>query len=119
AYTDTLIAYFAPRACLALDLGCDLSDYIITNTKGDFLQKDAVGLNISPNPATNEAVFSTFRNFPMQDVLLYDAQGRLVNNWFEINDNHFTLKRGEMPAGMYIARIRFEEGTVAAKVIFK
>ena len=119
AYTDTLIAYFAPRACLALDLGCDLSDYIITDTKGDFLQKDAVGLNISPNPATDEAVFSTFRNFPMQDVLLYDAQGRLVNNWFEVNDNHFTLKRGDMPAGMYIARIRFEEGTVAVKVVFK
>ena len=119
AYTDTLIAYFAPRACLVLDLGCDLSDYIITDTKGDFLQKDQTGLNISPNPATDEVVFSTFRNFLMQDVLLYDAQGRLVNNWFEINDNHFTLKRGEMPAGMYIARIRFEEGTVAAKVVFK
>ncbi len=118
AYTDTIIAYFAPRACLTLDLGCDLSDFIVTSTS-DLIKKDAVGLTISPNPASEIVEFSTFADRPMQDLLLYDAQGRLVQSQFEINNHRFSLNRGELSPGIYMARIRFAEGVVVAKVVFK
>ncbi len=118
AYTDTLIAYFAPRACLTLDLGCDLSDFITTSTN-ELIKKDAVGLTISPNPASDVVEFSTLAEHPMQDILLYNAQGRLVQSTFEINNNRAKLNRGELSPGIYIARIRFAEGVVAAKVVFK
>ncbi len=117
AYTDTIIAYFAPRACLALDLGCDLGDFV--SSTAELIQQESVGLSISPNPADGIAELTTFADRPMQDILLYDAQGRLVQSHFEINNNRFALHRGELAPGMYIARIRFAEGTVAAKLLFK
>ncbi|MBK9993679.1 MAG: hypothetical protein IPP01_06780 [Saprospiraceae bacterium] len=46
-FIDTLIGYYAPRACLTLGLGCNLSRY--TNTVD--LAPSEVGMEITPNPA--------------------------------------------------------------------
>lgn len=116
SYVDSIMGYFLPRACLALDLGCDLTG--LTSTK-EVLSKESVSLQIMPNPATDQVQFSTHAGHPMLDILLYDLSGRLIETHLQINHNQYTLQRGNMPPGLYMAQIRFEEGVTVGKVLFR
>lgn len=69
-YIDTIMQYYIPRACLALGLDCDLSQFF-TST-GVLLPPDAVGLNILPNPATDFTKIEAAGAFPMQHIYVYD-----------------------------------------------
>ncbi|MBK8493408.1 MAG: T9SS type A sorting domain-containing protein [Saprospirales bacterium] len=114
AYVDTIMGYFLPRACYALDLPCAIN----TSTK-EVVSSESVGLNIMPNPATDQVQFSSMPGRPMLDILLYDLSGRLMETHLQINHNHFTVERGSLPSGMYLAKVRFEEGIVTEKVLFR
>lgn len=116
AYRDTIVEYFIPRACLALDLGCDLSAYI-DNTSTDELTALEVGLEIMPNPAVNHMLFKTSQQ--MESVLLFNAAGQLVQINNEVSDYEVTINRKKLSAGLYVAMIRFENGYVAKKISFQ
>lgn len=112
-YIDTLVAFFAPRACLALGLGCQ--DIVLSNK--DVLNN--VDVTISPNPATSEVRIAVEGNRPMTGVYLYDLNGRLVNSAQNVNNTIYNLQRDGLPNGMYIARLQFKDGIVARKVLFE
>jgi hypothetical protein len=113
AYHDTIVAYFAPRACAVLGLGaCSF-----VNNKD--LAGAQVDLKIMPNPAGSEMTFSTPAEQPIQGFELYDAMGRMVRSLNSINNNILILKRDNMPAGVYTAKVYFAEGVSARKVIFE
>lgn len=116
AYVDSIVGYFLPRACLALDLGCDLS--ALTSTK-ELVAAQDVSLQVMPNPATDQVSFSTDAKHPMLDIQLYDLSGRLLETWLQINTHQHTVQRGSLPPGMYMAKIRFENGVSIAKVMFR
>jgi hypothetical protein len=109
-YIDTILSYFAPRACLALGLGCDLKPL---NT----LDAELIGLEISPNPATESMTFST-TDKAIQSIYLYDLQGRLVKAHVDIENTQFVMPRNTLNAGLYFAEIRFAEGVVTKKIMF-
>lgn len=109
-HIDTVMAYFAPRAFAALDLAA------YTSTKQ--LKEAEVGLVVAPNPATDQFVLRSDENQLMLGVELYDVNGRLVQE-HTFKNSYFFIQRGNLPDGIYVARVRFEEGTITKKVIFK
>lgn len=115
-YIDSILQYFLPRACLTLDLGCELWPF----TSAEEVKSPAsVQLQIMPNPATDQVQFSTNAKHPMLDILLYDLNGRLIETHLQINHNQYTLQRGNLPPGLYMAQIRFEGGVTVGKVLFR
>lgn len=120
-YLDTIMTYFAPRACAALGLeGCctALGIDCVTSTE-DLVAATDMGLTIAPNPATDAVLFQSRLEFPMLDVQLFDLNGRMVQSQLNIKDNTFTLNRDNLPPGIYIAKVRFEEGIVSQKIMFR
>jgi len=115
--TDTIIPYFTPRACLTLDLGCNLEG--IVSSVETILPGVEVGLKMAPNPALESVFLQTEVEFPMQELQLFDMNGRLVQSNNRIDDNSFILQRGNLPTGIYVARIRFKEGIVAKRIMFQ
>jgi len=108
-YIDTIIAYFAPRACLALNLPCGFVDVKeITPLQ--------VGLDVSPVPAVDELRFTAEQ--PIRSILLFDLSGRLVQNYTSIDANQFTIQRHGLQNGLYVAEVKFDQGFVKRKVVF-
>ncbi|HMN89919.1 MAG TPA: T9SS type A sorting domain-containing protein [Saprospiraceae bacterium] len=114
-YIDTIMAYFAPRACVALNLDCNLSG--ISSTRNGLSAND-VQLQMMPNPAYEQVRIQTSLEFPILDVQVFDMSGRMVKSAINLKDSSYTLQRGNLPNGMYIVKLRFERGIVTQKLVF-
>ncbi|HRF41196.1 MAG TPA: T9SS type A sorting domain-containing protein, partial [Saprospiraceae bacterium] len=77
-YTDTIMGYFAPRAYAALNL---------TSSTQELIAGEQVQLKAFPNPAGEEILIQTAAEFPMQDIRLFDMNGRQVQAHTGINNN--------------------------------
>ncbi len=111
-YLDTVFAYFGPRGCVALDLGCDLTDLISSVTN---LQDDEVGLKFGPNPATDYIEINSNINSPMQAIYIMSTDGKRVAQLNTIDNNRVQYRLKDLVPGMYIALIQFEHGIIAKK----
>lgn len=113
AYLDTVLAYFAPRACVALGLSMNCNTAVPVKEPGltDNL------LKISPNPAMNETRFFAVKS--ILSVELYDLNGRIVWQNGEINEREVRIPRMNLPSGIYWLRARFIQGSGVAKLIWK
>ena len=109
---DTMLAFATPRICLALGLGCDLTEVTSTNN----LDAAQVGLSIMPNPASIDVRFEAAEM--IQSIYVYDLTGRLVKAHTDINSTDFTMLRHNLAKGLYIAQVRFENGFVSQKLSF-
>lgn len=120
-YIDTIVTYFAPRACAALGLeGCctALGIDCVTSVQ-ELVDAGEVGLFVAPNPASEEIFFQSRPESPMLDIQLFDFSGKLVQTHTNVKDNVFLLQRGALPPGMYVAKVRFEKGIASHKLIFR
>lgn len=116
AYIDTVMAYFIPRACQALQLpSCRLTN---VNTE-QLVDATLVQLRIAPNPSTGDVFFSVNTETPMTGIELFDLRGRSIQRIGNINSHNHTLQRGNIPSGMYIAKVSTKEGVTTQKLIFK
>ena len=113
AYIDTIVTYFAPRACVALGLNCPG----VTSGTKDLLSEGQV--QIVPNPAQSMMTFRADADHLIQSVELFDISGRSVRSVFNINQPSFEMQRGNIVTGMYVAKIRFRDGIVARRVVFE
>ncbi|MCB0570650.1 MAG: T9SS type A sorting domain-containing protein [Phaeodactylibacter sp.] len=111
-YWDTIMAYVGPRACIAMNLGCNF-----TNTKT--LDAATFNLKLAPNPATDAVVVSADAEHPMRSIEMYDASGRLMRTYFNVDNNQFILPREGALTGIYFLRIRFKEGVTIQKLIYR
>jgi hypothetical protein len=109
-YIDTIIRYYAPRACLALGLPCGF-----VNTKE--IPGVEVGLSVMPVPAAEAVTFSA--DADIQSVLVFDVNGRMVRSYNEIKAPSFTMQRNNLANGIYFAQVRFEKGFVKRKLVFE
>ena len=109
-YIDTIMGYFAPRAFAALDL--------IAYTSTERVSAEEVGLMIAPNPADDQFILRSAADRPMLEVVLYDMEGRVMQR-HNLRNSYYYIHRQGLPSGMYVARVRFEEGVVAKKVLFR
>ncbi len=115
-YIDSIMNYFAPRACLALGLGCDLGGF--TDTKEE-LNTNSIGLVCSPNPGVDYISFETLFEHPIEAVYIFDINGRLVKANADIGQNQFTLQRNSLPSGSYFAKLVFKNGFVTQQIMFR
>lgn len=114
AYQDSILGYFSPRACVALDLPC-ASLYIGDNVE-DILSSAIVEL--SPNPASVE-INITSESAIIESLQVVDMNGKLMLSRNNINDTNHTIARGGLASGLYIARIQMEDGIVTKKFILE
>lgn len=113
-YIDTIMTFVTPRACVALNLPCAGT---VTSTE-DLLQSSTTKLFTSPNPAKTAITFESEVVNPMQAIQLFDLAGRQVLQ-VKVNSSTYTMPRNGLPAGMYIAKVKFEGGILTKKVVFE
>jgi hypothetical protein len=113
-YIDTIMKVVLPRACIALKLPCAGT---VTSTE-DLLQSSTTKLTTSPNPARTAITFESEAVNPMQAIQLFDMAGRQVMQ-VKVNSHNYTLSRNGLPAGMYVAKVKFEGGILTKKVVFE
>lgn len=113
-YLDTIVGYFAPRACIALNLPCKSAVSSTTD-----LTDAKVNLKMAPNPATNQLQISVSDETPVRSLGVYDISGRLVKSVADINASYYMLRRENLQDGMYIIRMQFDGGVLSKKVIFE
>jgi len=113
AFIDTLIGYYAPRACIALNLGCGSISSV------DLLDKTDVGFTAAPNPATNEITFKTNQDEIIRAVYVYNLAGQVVQYNGKVDNNRFVLNRQGLAAGTYIAKLRLDDGVLSDKIVFE
>lgn len=111
-YIDTIVGYFAPRACVALGLNCDFQVSV------EDLQDSDVRLVMAPNPASESVNFSTSVDTPIKSMRVYNVSGAQLLNNLNINSSSYTLERNDLTDGIYIVQLVFEEGVLTKRVIF-
>ena len=114
ASIDSILSYYAPRACLTLGLGCDLSGIVSLNE----IEQAKIDLQISPNPAVDYVRFQS-KEYPMEHIYVYDLNGRLVKVHTNIDSFDFEMRRNSLANGVYIAQVRFEHGAISKQIIFQ
>jgi hypothetical protein len=114
-YIDSIMTFIVPRACLGLDLKPCAG--LVSGTR-EVLALNAY-LKLAPNPATDEVRFESEEINPMRSIELYDMSGRLVVKQDKINLSNYTLPRNGIPHGMYVAKVRFDSGVLAKKLMFE
>lgn len=108
-YVDTMLAYFNPRAYLALNLA--------TNTK-EILTAATVEMTVGPNPVATSTFIQTAADKPMKNIALYHLNGKMMRGVMNVNSSTFELQRGNLAPGIYILQAEFEEGIVSKKLVF-
>ncbi len=113
-YLDTIFAYFGPRSCLALDLGCDLTELISSVTN---LEEGEVGLRLGPNPATDFVEIQTNIDKPIKSLYIMSAQGKRLVQQENINTSKLRQDLTALASGVYVALMEFEGGFIAKQFI--
>ena len=114
-YIDTIIRFYAPRACKQLKLA-SCAD-LVSGTE-DVLKEADVKVTLSPNPAYGSVQVVSEENSPIRHIVIYDVEGRIVDSQFNINANSYEIQRKQIPAGMYFVEMHFEKGKLSKKLIF-
>ncbi|MBL7829069.1 MAG: T9SS type A sorting domain-containing protein [Saprospiraceae bacterium] len=112
AYIDTIMRYFAPRACAVLGLSPDCKTIKTTE-----LSTSQVGMAAVPNPTMGDFILKSDARYEMQNIEIVDVAGRVCARYMNVNNTQFEVKRGNLAAGIYFARVQFKEGFVTQKII--
>ena len=110
SYIDTIMAYYAPRAAAVLGLNATSSI--------DLISGQDVQLRISPNPASGRLRIQTSYEKPILDAGIYNLAGMEIHRKSGLNTNDLEFDRGNLPAGTYLLRLRFQAGVVTQKIVF-
>ncbi len=109
-YIDSIMGYWAPRACRVMNLGCT----VVSNNN---ISDQDVNLTMAPNPASEQINLTA--DMDITDVFIYDLQGRLVQAHAGVDAPYFQINRNNLSTGMYIAELKFAEGVLTKKIVFE
>jgi hypothetical protein len=109
-YIDTMMTYTAPRAFYALNLTTSLEEIV---------DEAQVELEMYPNPATDYVVFRTDEDMPMKDIAVYNMEGKLLRVVMDINNHAYEFQRKNLAPGMYVVKLRFEDGILSKKLVIR
>ncbi|MFA7401178.1 MAG: T9SS type A sorting domain-containing protein [Bacteroidales bacterium] len=71
-------------------------------------------ISLFPNPASDQLNINAFEA-NIQDVVMYDMMGKEIRH-YSVNDNKATLDVSALHSGLYVLRIKTEEGLLIQKV---
>jgi len=114
AYQDTIVQYFAPRACLALNL----PDCVSLFSDTEDVIKDQNLVKISPNPVSNRLQINSASD-KIQKVDILDISGRLIMQKRDVNDTSLTIEGLDNLTGIHFIKTYFENGVLTKKIIFQ
>ncbi len=86
--------------------------YRYNTTKINYIKKETI--SIFPNPV-NSVLMVKNEGVPIKEVCIYNISGQKVKQ-FHLNSCENTLDVSCLPAGMYIAKIKTEEGLLTRKM---
>jgi hypothetical protein len=113
-YMDSIINFYAPRACVTLDLPC--AAMFQDNAVTEIL--DASVLTLAPNPASTSVKVSA-EGKTIKSIAIFGMDGRLYNQITNVNAESATIQRNNLPTGIYFVKAYFEEGIATQKVTFE
>jgi hypothetical protein len=109
---DSIIMFYAPRACVALDLACD---FTVSTTE---INLDAGDMTIAPNPAAESFVITT-ENHSLEAVTVYDLRGQtIIANTYD-GESHARIDVNGLQPGMYIVKAHVEDGVITQRVMIQ
>lgn len=112
-YIDTIIQFYAPRACFALGLQ-NCIDKLLSDKEP--LAPLSINLTAVPNPASEEVMLQA--SSTIERIAVYDRTGRIVRTANGVDADQFLLRREGLPAGTYFVKTSFKEGFKTQEVIF-
>ena len=110
---DTMTSYFGIRACVTLDLGCDLSG--VSPVKDIVLEDNLV--KMAPNPTQGFLkIESTDPGRMIEDITVVAIDGRIMQR-YRVENSRFLQDDLQLAAGLYTVIVRFEDGIVPKKLL--
>ncbi|HKK63217.1 MAG TPA: T9SS type A sorting domain-containing protein, partial [Bacteroidales bacterium] len=108
-YLDTIIGYYAPRACVVLGLDCEETSSAENPTESQF--------TVAPTPALNVMRIQSDRDDLITDWQLVDMQGKVMRERRGINNQNDFVRRNGLASGQYVLRVRFASDKVQSKLV--
>lgn len=115
-YLDTILGYFGPRACVALDLPCK-AKFLDTAVDDVELSQDLV--SAFPNPARNTITIRAEQQRELNKINIYDIDGSLVQSYNNIVTRQTNINVSNYNSGLHIIRVFFDDGVVTKKVMIQ
>jgi len=114
SYIDTCIQYLKPRLQIVFE---NVDDTTTTRTINDIL---ASRLSVFPNPSEGSVSIrlDDSRNI-LRRVWLHDVAGKEVFRSPVLQTQNYIINAGNLPPGMYMARIQANEGITIKKILLK
>ncbi|WCM41489.1 T9SS type A sorting domain-containing protein [Flavobacterium sp. CBA20B-1] len=75
--------------------------------------------NIYPNPATNVVNISNSDNMPVQQITVYDVNGRQLSSQTFQNETEIQLNVTNLASGTYMLHLQTKQGTAVKKLVKK
>ncbi|HNP97992.1 MAG TPA: T9SS type A sorting domain-containing protein [Bacteroidia bacterium] len=119
AYMDTTVRFVSNF--LYRQLGCTPSDPLplpntFPSTGVSDLILDNGNISIYPNPASEQITIELNQaDEKIEHIQFYSYQGKLLSEK-DVSANKISIQRNELPAGMYLLRIRSKEHTWSRRV---
>ncbi len=115
-YLDTILGYFGPRACVALDLPCK-AKFIDTSVEDNELAADLV--SAFPNPASTSLTVRAEQQRNMDKINVYSFDGKLVQTYTNLIATQKNIDVTDFNNGLHIIKVYFEDGVVTKKVMIQ
>ncbi len=112
-YQDSIMGYFGPRACLALNLA-DCA-WVYTSAGDEYISNE---ISIAPNPVQDQFTIST-EDLEISSVGIFDVTGQSLYQQNNVQSNSIQINRGEWRSGFYFARIQINDRFITKKFILE
>ncbi len=112
AYIDTIVRFYAPRACYSLGLTSCINTLVGANEP----VVENIEVSVAPNPASDVMTFTAEET--IKSITIFNRDGRLVVSQQAVNNNSYIFNRNGLNAGLYIVKLNFEKGFMTKMVSF-
>jgi len=113
ANIDTIMNYFAPRACITLELSDCHSD-IFTSSAEE--QLDDSSIKIFPNPSNGLLTINASEK-TLELIQVFDLDGRLVKSLSQIHGTEKEIDLSDLVKGIYLIKIQLNDAIVVRKIM--
>lgn len=116
AYLDTILGYYGPRACVALDLPCKS---LFANVAVEEIELDTDLVSAFPNPTSATLTVRAEQQQTMDKINLYNVEGQLIQTYTNLVDTQKNIDVTNFNNGLHIIKVYFEDGVVTKKVMIQ
>lgn len=107
-FVDTIQGYLSPRLYR-----------VLVETPSSLNEIDANSVSIYPNPASETINFVSKLNNQITGISFYTATGQLIRQENNVGSELYTVNGLDLPAGMYIVNIHFDNGIATKKLMIR